>query len=398
MLESISFFRTALAALLTLALAACSDSPITTSSSTAPTKEPTAAGEITNIQDNAIRELMVKHKAATVGIGIIKNGELVSTHYYGEQAPGIPASSASLFNTASVSKAITSEVAIRLIDRGIISLDEPISDYYVHPDLVDDERHTQLTPRILLTHKTGFLNWPHNYEDGKLAFTRDPGEAYGYSGVGFEIFAKFLEAKLDKTFPQIVKDELYTPLGLENISQLQEPWMVPFRVMPLDESGAFQAEFNFPMGHWNPADDLFTTVEDYSRFLIAVMNNEGLSDGAIALRQTVQSDLTNDPIWGCDDGGIDPCPSPYGHSVGWFVYGYGDRLNIQHGGNDMSEAATAYFKTDTSDGMVVFINAPNPEGIQMYVSVVDLLDDDQNYTKIFHHLFQKFFADPSGSE
>jgi len=64
----------------------------------------------------------------------------------------------------------------------------------------------------------------------------------------------------------------------------------------------------------------------------------------------------------------------------------------------MSEATTAYFKTDTRDGMIVCINAPNLKGIQMYVSVVDLLDDEQNYTKIFHYLFQKFFTDPSNNE
>jgi len=67
-------------------------------------------------------------------------------------------------------------------------------------------------------------------------------------------------------------------------------------------------------------DDLFTTVEDYARFLIAFMNNDGLSDEAIALRQTVQTDISNDPVWGGDDGGIDPCSSPYGHSLGWFMY------------------------------------------------------------------------------
>ncbi|MEM1036718.1 MAG: serine hydrolase domain-containing protein [Pseudomonadota bacterium] len=338
---------------------------------------------------------MEKHKARTLGIGIIRDGELVLTRYYGEQAPGIPASSDTMFNTASVSKAITSEVAIRLIDRGVINLDEAISGYYVHPDIKDDPRHTQLTPRILLTHKTGFLNWPHSYEDGKLAFIRDPGEAYGYSGVGFDIFAYFLEQKLGKPFPQIVKDELYTPLNMTKASQHQEEWMHPFMVRPLDETGQFRDDIGLDLGYWNPADDLFVTVEDYARFLIAVMNNEGLSEDAIQLRQTVQSDLTNDPVWECDDGGIDPCPSPYGHSVGWFVYGYGDRLNIQHGGNDMSEAATAYFKTDTRDGMIVFINAPNPEGIQMYVSVVDLLDEDQYYTKIFHYLFEKFFSSES---
>lgn len=345
--------------------------------------------------ENKIRVLMAEHRAATLGIGVIKNGELVTTRFYGEQSPGVSASETSMFNTASVSKAVTSELAIRLTTKGLIDLDEPISAYYVNPDLKDDPRHKLLTPRILLTHKSGFLNWPSDYEDGKLAFIRDPGLEYGYSGMGFEIFAQFLQAKLGKPFPDLVREYVYEPLGLTMISQQQEPWMLPHVVTPVDENGEFRNDFELETGYWNPADDLFVTVADYAKFLIATMNNEGLDNSAIALRQTVQTELTNDAIWGCDGDGIDPCPAPYGHSVGWFVMGYGERLNIQHGGNDMSEAATGYFKTDSKDGLIVFVNAPNPEGILMYPKVVDLLDKDQHFTKVFHYIIGKYFA---GSE
>lgn len=347
---------------------------------------------VTDAQIQSIEALKTQHKASAIGIGIIDDGALVWTGYYGEQSPGIPVSARTMFNTASMSKAVTAETAIRLVDKGLIDLDEPISAYYVHPDIKDDPRHEQLTPRILLTHTSGFMNWPKNYEDGKLAFLRDPGEAYGYSGIGFDIFAMFLEEKLGKPFPEIVSEQVFEPFGMESTSQLYAPWIKPNMVHPVDQSGAFKAPYAFGDEYWNAADDLYVTVEDYAKFIIATMNNEGASDAARELRQTVQTNIESDPVWGCQPD-IDPCPSPFGHSVGYFVFGYGDRLNIQHGGNDMSEAATGYFKTDTRDGMIIFVNAPNPEGILLYLKIVELLDEDQDFTKVFNSIVKRYFSE-----
>lgn len=355
---------------------------------------PTAHTETTIVSQSEINQILKwkeEHKASSIGIGIIKNAELVWTGYYGEQRPGVPVTETTMFNTASVSKAITAELAVRLLDQGKITLDEPISEFYVHPDLIDDPRHNQLTPRILLSHTTGFLNWPHHYEDGKLSFTRDPGTAYGYSGVGFDIFAKFLENKLGMTFPELVSEYVFDPIGMENASQVQADWMRPFQVLPVDQNGDFKAAIENENGFWNPADDYYATINDHARFLIAVMNNEGLTENARQLRTSVLTSLEDDMVWGCQED-MAPCPEPFGHSVGYFVFGYGDRLNIQHGGNDMSEAATGYFKTNTRDGMVVFVNAPNPEGIFLYLKIVDLLDDDQDFTQVFHSIANRYFS------
>jgi len=219
---------------------------------------------VTANQIDQILEWKAEHKASTIGIGVIEAGELAWTGYYGEQSPGIPASETTMFNTASVSKAITAELAIRLVDKGLIDLDEPVFKYYIHPDIADDPRHKDLTPRILLNHTSGFLNWPTEYDDGKLAFVRDPGSAFGYSGAGFDIFANFLEAKLSQTFPELVQEHIFDPFGMEKASQVQADWMIPYRIQPLDETGAFIEEFNLEMGYWNPADDYYATVEDHA--------------------------------------------------------------------------------------------------------------------------------------
>ena len=339
--------------------------------------------------DANIESLMNKFKAASVGIGVIRNGELVKTRYYGEQQPGVPVTANTMFNTASVHKAITSELVLRLASKGLIDLDEPLSPHYVHPDIKDDPRHEKLTARIALTHKTGFKNWEHAYEDGKLSFTYDPGAGYEYSGIGIMIMARAIEAKLNKPWPEIVAEHIYQPIGMKNVSSQQVGWLEDRVVIPVDEDGNFRGDIEWDIGYWNPSDDLYVTVEDYAKFLISAMNNEDLSPEMIAEKHTVQSDLTENEIWGCD-GKVDPCPAPFGHSIGWFIYGYGDNLNIQHGGNDRSEGAIGYYETKTKNGMIVFVNST--QGVLMWPHVVDELDPDQHFTKVFHYLIAKYFT------
>lgn len=229
--------------------------------------------------DQRVKALMEEYDAASVGIGIIRNGKLVWTGYYGEEVSGKPVGPRSMFNTASTNKAITAETALSLASKGVIDLDEPISTYYIHPDIADDPRHELLTPRILLTHQAGFMNWPYMYEDEKLAFIDDPGNgAYNYAGIGFRIFAKFLEAKLEKPFPQIVREEIFDPAGMTHATNSHdEAKGMGSIVMPVDENGNFQKDYELETDYWSAADDLFVSVEDYAAFLISTMNNSVVS-------------------------------------------------------------------------------------------------------------------------
>jgi CubicO group peptidase (beta-lactamase class C family) len=109
-----------------------------------------------------LAQIMQENKVNTAGIGVIKNGRLAFSGYYGEQAPGIPASESTRFNIASITKVVTAETILKLVDEGRISLDEPMSTYWIDPDIAGDVRHKTLTPRIALNHTTGFPNWRYS--------------------------------------------------------------------------------------------------------------------------------------------------------------------------------------------------------------------------------------------
>lgn len=351
-----------------------------------------SAMDLTKEPNPEVLSLMEDYKIKGVGIGFIENGVLIDTEYYGEQSPNVPVTDSTMFNVASTTKAITAELFLRLAAKGEVGLDEPISDYYVYADIVDDPRHKLLTPRIILTHKTGFRNWPYEYQDGKLAFDNDPGTTFRYSGIGFYILAKFLEEKMWTTFPHLVEETIFKPLDMKNSSIVRESWFADKCPTPVDNEGNYMKPYDHDIGYWNPADDLHVTVEDYSKFLISAMNNEGLTDELSIEREKIISDLTNDPIWGTKESGkIDIYPPSYGYGLGWMVFDYGDgNKNVQHGGNDEGEAAMAYFHTKSKNGLIVFCNGGN--GAFMLPKVVELLDDEQNYTSVYNYIFKKFYS------
>lgn len=335
---------------------------------------------VTERLDGSIPRLISSHRVAGVGVVLIDDGAVAWTGYYGERAAGEAVDADTMFNTASLAKTVTAEVVLRLVDAGRLSLDEPIAGHWSEKDLVDDPRYPHLTPRILLSHRSGLLNWPYAYDDGKLAFVAEPGETLTYSGAGYEMLVHFVEAKLGQDFESLAHEVLYEPAGLKQISLSRQEWIDAYITHSMDRSGVYHEPYTYPnirwvkpVGYLDGADDLYVSLENYARFLIAVMNGDGLEEELASERLRVISDATDVDGWACLLP-PDRCPSPYGYGLGWTIFGYDDRTFVQHGGTDFGEHAIAYFVPESRDGVVVFVNGGN--GVRLALDILDLIEPD----------------------
>ncbi len=330
--------------------------------------------------ETEIPRLISEHKVAGVGMALIENGEVVWSGSFGERAPGQPVSERTMFNTASLAKTVTAETVLRLVEADRISLDEPIAAHWSEPDLVDDPRYGMLTPRLILSHRSGLLNWPYAYDDGKLAFVAEPGERLTYSGAAYEMLVHFVEANLGRDFEALVRTYVYEPMGLESISLSRQAWIDSYIAHSMDAEGIYHEPYTYPgtkwvkpVGYLDGADDLYVSVRDYARFLIGVMDGEGLGPALTAERFRVVSDASAAPNWACMIEPVERCPDPYGYGLGWTVFGYGDRTFIQHGGTDFGEHAMAYFIPETRQAVVIFVNGGN--GTFVALDILDLLEE-----------------------
>ena len=347
--------------------------------------------------DNKAEALVAQPGIAGLGIAAIEAGKVAWVGYYGEQGPGVPVTSETMFNTASVAKTVLAETVLRLVEQDRMQLDDPIHEHYQHPDLKDDPRYQKLTPRLILSHQTGLLNWAYKYEDGKLAFVSEPGQGeISYSGAGIRMLARYLEQRFGKSYPELVDEALFEPLHINGMSVARTPDLEGRVPHPRTPDGRDFAPFSLSedaglieMGQWSAADNLFASVEGYAEFLTRLIAGDGLGDELIGERQTLHSSSDTEMGYQCILP-EDECPDPLGFGLGWTLFGEPERMILNHSGNDFGEHAQVYFSPQSGDGLVLFVNGGNAwiAGLEL----MELVDPELRMARHYRALHNRMMA------
>jgi CubicO group peptidase (beta-lactamase class C family) len=287
-----------------------------------------------------------------LGVAYIEGGQVKEQKVYGELKQGVPAPLNTIFNVASLTKTITTMVTLRLVDAGQWSLDEPVYHYWTDPDVSDDPRSKKLTTRHILTHQTGFPNWRWMTPSKKLAFEFEPGARFQYSGEGMEYLRHALENKFHRSLEQLADSLIFQPLHMTDTHLVWQDSMQSHFAVPHNAKGE-ELEISKNTAP-SAADLLKTTVADYSRFLIWVMNGAGLSK---ALFQQMTS-----PLAKIKDGKY--------LGLGWAVYPElpGGQYGLSHSGQDPGVNTIAFILPQSKRGLLIFTNSDN--GPKLYTELV----------------------------
>mgnify|MGYP000999901316 FL=1 len=249
-----------------------------------------------------------------------------------------------IWNVASLTKPITALIVLKLIDSGKLSLDEPLYNYYIDPDIISDPRVKLLTARIILSHQTGFTNNRENYKDGTLKFEFEPGTKYQYSGEGYDYLRKAIEHKFNKTIEQLASKLIFKPLKMNNTSYV---WNKKYETRI--------AKWHTEKGETYPfkkqteahgADDLLTTIEDYSKFIAYLINGADLA-------KELQQEMVKNQIRMNDNQYF---------GLGWYIDENINTKNdfaIVHGGDDIGVHTIAFIIPKTKQGLIIFTNCDN---------------------------------------
>ena len=138
-----------------------------------------------------------------LSVAIINDSEVVYSHAFGVKngETGEALDTNTVFAGASLSKTVFAYLVMQLVAEGVLELDRPLHEYLGRPlpsypnytDLEGDERYRRITPRMCLSHTTGFPNWRWFMDDNRLQFTFEPGERHGYSGEGISLLQMVVE-------------------------------------------------------------------------------------------------------------------------------------------------------------------------------------------------------------
>jgi len=257
------------------------------------------------------------------------------------------------YHLASVTKTLAATLIMQLVQEGVISLDDPVSQYGVKL-----ESQGTILVRHLLTHTS----------------TGIPGTNYSYNGGRYALLGDVMKRATGKSFGTLMKERIIDHLGMKHswldyhpieIALGKTPYPINWDGDDIKPASPYQLNPSYEVveGRYshgaNPAVGLISTVVDMAIFDIALDQN-------ILLNEKTKANMLAPAI-----------PIYLGrtdlmHGLGWFAQEYkGTRLNWHAGRNPPSVSAN-YIKVPEENLTFIImantahLNTPQPHGDILY--------------------------------
>jgi CubicO group peptidase (beta-lactamase class C family) len=319
-----------------------------------------------------LAEWMALHRIPGLSVAVIDGHRLAWAKTYGVREAGRPepVTLDTLFQAGSISKPVAAMAVLHHLQAGRWTLDENINDKLISWKLPDNEftKDQKATLRRLLSHSAGttvhgFPGYAVTEPVPTLAQVLDgekpantaavrvdlvPGSRTRYSGGGTSIVQLMMVDQLKKPFPQIMREAVIDPLGLEH-STYEQP-LPPARAA-MAASGT-RASGKVVEGRWHiypemAAAGLWTTASDLARIAIEVSNAKAGRSARVLSQATTKLMLTKQS----DSFGI-----------GFAVDADSDRF----GHNGADEGFQAYLTAFADSGRGIVIMANSDSGFMIF--------------------------------
>jgi CubicO group peptidase (beta-lactamase class C family) len=271
----------------------------------------------------------------------------------------VPATPATVYRLASVSKPITATAVLQLAEKGRLDLDAPIQRYV--PGF--PEKPWPITARELLCHQSGIRNWTeeefHNtrrftslsdalapFRDDALLF--EPATSTQYTSYGFTLLGAAMEGAGGAPFLEQLRAGVFEPAGMESARDDDVLAIIPHRA-----EGYWRRKdgtlLNAPLTDTSnrlPGGGLVASVEDVARFTSA------LQRGVLLKPETLRTAFTAQPVRG---------GRASGYGLGWVLGRTGGRHEVYHVGGQPQVSTVLYMVPDA--GLAVAVLA-DLEGVE----------------------------------
>jgi CubicO group peptidase (beta-lactamase class C family) len=247
--------------------------------------------------DDFIKKQMAFYEIPGASLAIIKHGLVIYSQIYGvsNAQTGMPVTEKTLFEAGSITKPVFAFVVMRLVERGILKLDQPLYELLPFEALSHDERYKIITARHVLCHETGLPNWAKPDSTGHFNLLFTPGTEFGYSGEGYEYLKRVIEHITGKNISQILSEELLVPLNLADFYFAGNDYVKKFSAHGhFDLKPSAIRIIEKPM----MAYSLFTEAKAFSNFILALRNKKGLKSDTYNEMLRIQSTRSDGVHWG----------------------------------------------------------------------------------------------------
>ncbi len=314
----------------------------------------------------ALQCLLKKHGVPGMSLTVIQGGKPVFSAVCGvRDDAGNPVTSDTLFECASLTKSLFAALVLRLADEGRLEIHRPIADQYDHEHWTDDPRYLTITPVHCMSHGTGFPNWGPKPMD--IAF--NPGTSFSYSGEGYYLLQHMVQQLEGRPLEESFRRYFYEPWGMNHTSVDWTPEVGAKMSWGYDMESRVRKirDYHDDAGHGpepNAAWSLYSTTEDYGKFICRMINERGgISPEGFEAMTSPHNHTVHGVFWGLGFGLVDDVPD-----VCW------------HWGDNGGFKNFCIWDRETGDGAVVFTNCDR--GMDLYMELLKALTDGEFYDDI----------------
>ncbi|MEM8919768.1 MAG: serine hydrolase domain-containing protein [Pseudomonadota bacterium] len=320
-----------------------------------------AAHPQTNLESDLV-SILEDSSVTGAGVVVVEAGAPSVEVYWGLARRDVetPVVETTVFRAGSISKNVTSLIAVRLAERGDLDLTAIVAD--IAPDIQLDNPWAETDPvRVvhLLEHTAGlpgssYREYAENRRDaspsdyldavGELKLRWRPGTLYSYSNAGHTLLARAMEQATGQTFDELAQNLVFDPLAMESASFLtygREPDRLA-RSYAMD--GPEEPVWEMLI---RPSGSLNVTPGDLAKLVAMYASNDGALVSSDAISRMMRSEASSAADAGIGDGA---------YGFGTFAFVANDLVFRGHWGKTEGFRANMGYLPGAGSGFVIMLN------------------------------------------
>ena len=283
-----------------------------------------------------------------------------------------------VFSIQSTSKNFTAAAIMVAVQRGLLDLDKPITDYltsFTVQSRFESLPQRKMTLRLLLSHRAGFTHEApvgNNFEPAfpdfethirsvSRTWLRYPvGERYRYSNLGVDLAGYILQLVAGKPFADCLKSLIFDPLGMADSTAAAEVYARRSDRAIGHEKGYARVPLRTPL---IPSGGVYTSARDMANYL-AFHLNRGQFDGKKVLEEALWREMHSFSLGG-----------DYGLGVIRTELRYGDTpiRMLNHKGGGFGFGCVCNYCPEAGVAWMAMFNRPTATAYQFGAGLLDSL-------------------------
>jgi CubicO group peptidase (beta-lactamase class C family) len=266
----------------------------------------------------------------------------------------VPATPATVYRLASVTKPITATAVLQLVEAGKVDLDAPVQRYV--PGF--PAKQWPVTVRHLLAHQSGIRNWTDEefhgtqhyatiadslavFKDDPLLF--EPGTRTHYTSFGYNLLGAVIEGASGKPYLQYLAEKVFAPAGMTSARDDDTLALVPHRAhgYQLGPGGEVLNSALSDTTNRMAGGGLLATAEDAARFASAlqrgVLVKPSTALAAFGRQRTLDHKVT-------------------GYGLGWIIATARGKAEVYHTGGQPRVSTVLYMVPRSGVAVAILCN------------------------------------------